>query len=71
MVETGMVQSSFSQQVLHILASSEGQVALPERPVKWGTMVLMYVFCRSQMEFVIMLSSSVLSYEFDICVRSI
>ena len=42
-----------------------------ERLVKWGKIVLMFVFYRSQMEFVIMLSLSVLSYEFDICVRSI
>ena len=39
-----------------------------ERLVKWGTMMLMYVFCRSQMEFLILSSSSVLSFEFDICV---
>ena len=39
-----------------------------ERLVKWGTMILMYVFCRSQMEFLILSSSSVLSFEFDICV---
>ena len=42
-----------------------------ERLVKWGTMILMYVFCRSQMEFLILSSSSVLSSEFDICVRQI
>ena len=41
-----------------------------ERLVKWGTMVLMYVFCRSQKGFLIMSSSrsSVLSFEFDIWV---
>ena len=39
-----------------------------ERLVKWGTMVLMYIFCRSQNGFLIMSSSrsSVLSFEFDI-----
>ena len=42
-----------------------------ERLVKWGTMVLMYVFCRSQMEFLILSFSSVLSFEFDICVWQI
>ena len=39
-----------------------------ERLVKWGTMVLIYVFYRSQMEFFIMSSWSVLSFEFDICI---
>ena len=42
-----------------------------ERLVKWGTMMLMYVFCRSQMEFLILSSSSVLSFEFDMCMVDI